>query len=191
MCNGQTFRSLRAASNVLGVSAQTLRSRLHRAKQLGRGTVDVGQDRRRRSSSVQRRPRSRILLPDLRTGQLCLNATEFARLSKLPKATVLHRWHQIALSGQNPSLLAPADLHRRLTTPVQRQHSVTLRLPSGRRLSGGVRKVVKTFLADAESASVKLRLSESGIRRRLRRVMPTQNQPELQWAFGLSDVAED
>jgi hypothetical protein len=78
-----------------------------------------------------------------------------------------------------------AALVRWLTTTEDRRHHIHLRLLNGTTLSGGIREVIRAFFEHPQSDVAGQPLSESGIRRRLRLVMPTTDQQRLRWAFGL------
>ena len=99
---GGVYTSLRAASEATGLLPSTVRSRLQRAGQsIGDDMPQIGLDRRARGAGAI--PRLHILWPQ--TEEL-LTAAEFAARTGLPKATVIHRWHQLRAlveSGECPS----------------------------------------------------------------------------------------
>ena len=160
---GETvYRDLRSASLATGHSQDALRSRLHRASpgHTG-GLVDCGTDRRR----VGRR---RVGLLGLVWAGMNepVTAEEFARRTGISKATIIHRMQRVRPSGQSVS---PRRLRTLLTTATDRRTVMRLELPGGERWTGGQRELIRRLFArpDLEAAR-RERLSESGIRRRLR-----------------------
>ena len=156
------YRDLRSASVATGLSQDTLRSRLQRASlvQPG-GVVDCGADRRHAG-----RGRTALLgLVWAGTGEP-VTAEEFARRTGVPKGTVIHRMQRVRRSGQ---IVSPRRLHKLLTTPTDRRTVIRLDLPGGESWTGGQRDLIRRLFARPElEAARRERLSESGIRRRLR-----------------------
>lgn len=180
---GVVLRRLREVSEATGLSTSALRSRLHRAARLGIAVPDVGVDRRRFGQG-RHKP---LLLPDP-SGAVsgrALSIKEFARQAGVAKATVAYRYHQL----KDPDSMIDSDLVAHLISDQDRRRMLTLALPDGRVLTGGEREVVRQVLADPLIAwSRPERLSESGVRRRLR-LIPDNDGPAIQWAFGFAPEA--
>ena len=109
----EVYTSLRAASEATGLLPATIRSRLQRA---GRSSnlelQEVGRDRRARDKG----PTARLHIPWPRSGEL-LTAAAFAARTGLPKATVIHRWHQWrTLVGPDESY-SPEERHHFMLEP--------------------------------------------------------------------------
>ena len=192
LVDGQTFGTLREASRVTGMSVDTLRSRHHR--QLRRspasGPLDIGSDRRSGNGSADRESLA-IVWPE--TGER-LTAEAFAIRTGVPASTVIHRWHraraveaeQVA-RGEPP--LSAAEMADRLRAATDRRKPLDLILPDGRCWTGGERDLIRRVFANTPLKASRLeRLSESGIRRRLRLLSDADRQrQDLVWrAFGLA-----
>ena len=165
--DGQIVGSLRAASGLLGVGMSALRSRLHRRTRLGSG-AELGQDMRRTENDHTPR-RSAALGLRLPGSSEPLAASIYAGRVGLPKSTILYRWHDTVRRGFDPARMSPVALFQRLTTGQDRRCFVMLQLPDGSRWTGGERELIRRVLSDASLDANRVpRLSESGIRRRLR-----------------------
>lgn len=172
---GRTHTSLREASAATGVGIDTLRSRLHRAKRRasGIGIPDVTVDRR--GDSPGRGQPLGIVWPD--TGE-DLTAEEFGLRTSVPKSSVIHRAHRVRVeqearrrAGLEP--LTAEEVHDRLILRTDRTADLRLRLPNGEHWAGGERELIRrVFAMPALEAARRERLSESGIRRRLRAMLP-------------------
>jgi hypothetical protein len=126
--------------------------------------------------------------------QVCpVDATTFARLTGVPKSTVLHRYHRF-VDRCDPAIRTRQEMWAALTRPTERRIMVTLDLPGRQQVSGGVRAVIRAILGNpALEQSRAERLSFSGIRARLRRVPGWPEHPEpaaLLRAFGFQAGAE-
>lgn len=189
---GQPAASLRALARAQGIAPAALRSRLHRARRRD-GTVlpDLARDRRhsasRRMCGQAARPPC-LALPHPADPQAPpVNAAVFARLAGLPRATVLHRYHALAVRPGGAAGLTRAELLRALLRRQEREIVLRLRLPGGRILSGGVRALIRQVLGDLPLAGVRAeQLGASAIRARLRRLpdWPRPGQAGIAWAFG-------
>ena len=174
---GREFYSVKAVSELTGVSTGAIRSRLHRA---GSGTAEIGQDRRHLPG--QRRADLIITCP--KTGRL-LTPTSFARFEGLPKSTVLHRWHQALGAGVDIS--DEGALCDWLRTGQDRRKVLGLILPDATLWTGGYRELVRRLLADPHwEPRRSTRLGESGIRGRLRRLSQLElaDVHQVRGAFG-------
>ena len=76
-----------------------------------------------------------------------INAAHFARLTGLPRGTVLHRYRQL-VEGCDVAALSRDAILAALMLGQDRRVIITLPLPDGRVLSGGVRAVIAQVLAD-------------------------------------------
>ncbi len=185
--HGRLYTSLRDAAAWTGIKAATLRSRLDRMLRSGcAGTMpEIGVDRR----SCRSEP-SRLAIPWPGTGER-LTAEAFAARTGVAKATVLHRWHRMQRRlRQGGPPMSPSLLHRWLTATTDRRRPVRLVLPDGRIFSGGERDVVRRVLGDAAlEASRRCRLSESGVRRRLRLLtdLDRMDSARVARAFGFTE----
>ena len=188
--DGQTHTSLSTAAAATSVPVATLRSRLHRQGKRSPGIAmpDLTFDRRLDGLGIA----PRLSIPWPGTDE-ALTAAEFATRTGLPKATVIHRMGRVRLeqqtrrqAGLDP--LSAADVHERLTTRTNRTSELRLRLPSGEEWVGGERELVRRVFAirDLEQGRQE-RLSEGGIRRRLRLMSALdRNDPEqVARAFGI------
>ena len=120
-----------------------------------------------------------------------VNAVGFAKLTGIPKATVMHRYHrhragQREVRPPNREEVLDALLARR-----DRQIMISFVLPDGRTLSGGVRELIRQVLGDPRLrwARAEPWLGTSAIRARLRRVPGWPKNPEpsgVLWAFGFA-----
>lgn len=165
--DGVRYTAIRAAADVSGVPVGALRSRLHRSKQARTSDADIGDigtDRRSCPSDSWD-----LAIPWPGTGER-LTAAVFASRSGVAKSTVIHRWHQIQRQlAQGCKRLTPAALYRGLTTRTDRRKLLRLVLPDGRVWTEGERELARRVLSDPRlEAARPCRLSESGIRRRVR-----------------------
>jgi hypothetical protein len=191
--HGRTYDSLHELAIAEGLPIDTIRSKLYRARQAGCDAAeDVASDRRlpgrHRTGGVGCGRQSFLVLPHpLHPQADPVDAATFARLTGLPRATVLHRYHRLA-KRKGASALTQSELVAALTRRTDRRRLITLALPDGRRLSGGVREVINAVLADPNLDELRAkRLGFSAIRARLRRLpgWPGRlSQSELLWAFG-------
>lgn len=181
---GVVLRRLREVSEATGLDISTLRSRLHRAARCGIVVPEIQEDRRRAATGLL----SPILLPDpagLAVGRTC-SIKEFAARSGIAKATVAYRYHQLTA----PDAMDDRDLVAHLTTSQDRRRLLVLTLPDGRTIEGGEREVIRSVLTDRQLAWGRPeRLSESGIRRRLR-MCPDNSGVAIEWAFGFAPSAQ-
>ncbi len=185
---GRTFSSLSEASAQTGIGIETLRSRLHRLtdETVMGGVRDIGTDRRsaRRGGSLLR-----IIWPGTRE---VMTAEAVASRTGMAKSTVLHRWHRVRKANCG-SHLSPAALIKLLVARTDRRNHLELRLPDGRILTGGEREIVRQVLGNpALEPSRSTRLSEGGVRRRLRLLSAKdrRNPDRLRWAFGFEASAD-
>ena len=186
--DGTSYASLATAAAATGLGTDALRSRLHRARKRSPAeeVMDISADRRQQSRG-HGAPLS-LVWPI--TGEV-LTAEQFARRAGIAKATVLHRWHRAeANAGAVP--LTAAALHARLVAREDRRRPLELHLPDGRVWQGGEREVIRRLLGEpALEAGRIVRLSDNGIRRRLRQLSADQRLDLActAWAFGFSDEA--
>ncbi len=176
--------TLRDASTLTGVSIAVLRSRAHRRR--GLSDADLAQDRH-----SSRRPKlfdSAIVWPT--TGER-LTASQFADRTCIPKATVIHRWHQAARLGLDFD--DTQEISNFLQTGQDRRKILSLHLPDGTVWKGGHRELARRVLASEWEPERSRRLSEAGIRRRLRRLSPDQlsDPSHVAWAFGFQSSGTD
>ena len=195
LVHGREYTTLRQASRASGIPIATLRSRHHRRVMSwpSRGPIDIGTDRRHENGAE--RELLAILWPE--TGEK-LTAKAFAKRVGMPAATVIHRWHRARAweaerirEGRPP--LTPEQLVARLTSTTDRRKWVAVTLPDGRRWHGGEREIIRRLLLDRSLETERAeRLSESGIRRRLRVLTPAQRDcpNAIRHAFGFAP-AED
>ncbi|CAH2603445.1 GIY-YIG domain-containing protein [Rhodovastum atsumiense] len=190
--HGRRYDSLRDLARVEGLPIATARSRLHRARQAGHGeSHDAGTDRRCHATQ-QRCRAARLALPDPRSSSAPpVDAATFARLTGIPRATVLTRWHRLRRRNTDVAELDPTMVLAALQTPVDRRVHLTLVLPDGRRVAGGVREVIRQVLDDPGLKGGRIeRLGESAIRARLRRLPGWPQGPftedAISWAFGFT-----
>ncbi len=191
--NGKLYTSLQAAADDTGIGLDTLRSRLQRWRQAGlEGVPEIGTDRRQGGKGRAALATLRIPWPG---SDERLTAAEFARRTGVAKATILHRWHRVREEDvrrgeQGLPPLTPVQIQRRLTaSPTERRKLLVLRLPDGRTWRGGERELVRRVLgAPAVEARRAERLSESGIRRRLRSLSREERDDpaRVRQAFGFA-----
>jgi hypothetical protein len=191
--HGRTYDTLHELALAEGLPIDTIRSKLYRARQAGCDAAeDAASDRRlpghHRTGGVGCGRQPFLVLPHpLHPQADPVDAATFARLTGLPRATVLHRYHRLA-KRKGASALTQSEVVAALTQRTDRRHVITLALPDGRRLSGGVREVINAVLADPNLDELRAkRLGFSAIRARLRRLpcWPGRlSQSELLWAFG-------
>jgi GIY-YIG catalytic domain len=192
--HGRSYHSLDELARVEGSRIDTARSQLHRAKQAGLGPEhDAAVDRR--TPGPWRREGVRCgRLPPLSLPHPTdpdaddVNAGVFARLSGVPKATVLTRYQRLRRRALDPDGLSRATLLAALLHGLDRRVVISLTLPDGQVLRGGVREVVRRVPDDPNLDRQRSeRLGFSAIRLRLRRVpgWPENLTPAaVQWAFG-------
>lgn len=196
--DGRTYDSLHGLALATGMPIDTIRSQLYRARKAGCDTRhDAAQDRRlpgaHRTGGVGYGLRPPLALPHPRDAAAApVDATTFARLTGLPKATVLHRYHRLVAQGGSAVLSRDGTLAA-LTQRFERRVLITLPLPNGQSLQGGVRKVIADLLATpALKWGRAEHLGSSAIRARLRRIpgWPEHLAPEhVAWAFGFKPAA--
>jgi hypothetical protein len=165
--DGVAYTTLASAADASGDTVAALRSRLHRAKQddgLAGTVIEIGTDRRSCPAAS-----CNLAIPWPATGE-ALTADAFAARTGVAKSTIIHRWHQVRRQlATGCERLSPTALYDRLTTKTDRRKLLRLVLPDGRVWSGGERELARRVLDDvALEAARPCRLSESGIRRRLR-----------------------
>ena len=185
--HGETYTNLSAAAVATGISPEALRSRLHRLRQRGDvEALDISLDRRSCRTET-----ADLSIPWPATGER-LTAQEFAARTGVPKATVMHRWHRaMAQADLNGDLPSPSELFERLTSGTDRRKLVRLHLPNGRVWTGGEREVIRHVLNDTVLEALRAcRLSEAGIRRRLRQLTPEERRDPVRIAaaFGFIDA---
>ena len=183
---GRHHRHLRDLADLAPVA--TLRSRLHRARQAGLGAqADLAADRRRHGQT--RQARRSVLLPEPAApdGHRHLTLRDLAHRSGIAFATLQHRLRGLERAGANPAAMPGAALLARLLAPTtDRRTMIIVRIPGGRVLRGGQRELARLVQDDPEVQPLRVeRLSEDGIRRRLRLVGAGAGQPALRWALGL------
>jgi hypothetical protein len=120
-----------------------------------------------------------------------VSAAEFARLTGIPKATVTHRFNRV-LAGDfgDPAALTREQVLDILILKTERRIVITLPLPGGRVLQGGVRELIRDLFAQpALLAERQENLGMSAIRARLRK-LPCWPRPaaagDISWAFGFN-----
>ncbi len=188
--HGVSYISLATASAVTGLGQDAQRSRLHRARRRApdAAVVDITVDRRAQGRGCGT-PLG-IVWPG--TGEV-LTAEQFGARTGVAKATVLHRWHRAQADAElYEEELTPEELHARLVTCQDRRNVLLLDLPDGRDWRGGERELIRRLFADpALEAERAVRLSESGIRRRLRLLSEDERLDGLWllWAFGFLEEA--
>jgi hypothetical protein len=196
--HGRSYETLEELARAEGLRIDTIRSRLHRARRAGCGPDhDVARDRRlpgaRRTGGVGcgRQPPLRLPHPtDPAAGTV--TAADYARMTGLPRATVLHRYHRL-MAGRDPGSLSRSEVLAALMQAEDRRLTIALTVPGGQTLSGGVRAVIRDVL-DTPSLRVARAepLSASAIRARLRKIpgWPGTLPPEaVAWAFGFQPDA--
>jgi hypothetical protein len=192
--HGRTYDTLDALARAEGLPIATLRSRLHRARRAGCGADhDVAQDRRQpgagRTGGIGCGRQAPILLPHPTDPTAPpLAAADFARLTGLPRATLLHRYHRLVDTPRDLATLSREAVLAAVMQAEDRRVAITLPVPGGQTLRGGVRAVIREVLADpALSLARPEQLGASAIRARLRRIpgWPEDLSPEaVLWAFG-------
>ena len=186
---GRTHTSLREASAATGFGIDALRSRLHRAKRCapGIGIPDVTEDRR--LDSPGRGQALGIVWPGTGEG---LTAEEFGRRTNVPKSSVIHRAHRVQVEQENRRRaglepLTPEEVRDRLTLHTDRRVVLRLQLPCGEPWVGGERELIRRMFTMPRLERARCeRLSESGIRRRLRLLSPEDRRDpgQVAEAFG-------
>lgn len=199
--HGHIYESLAELSAAEGLPLATIRSRLQRAREAGCGPDhDAGSDRRAAGShrvggvGCGRLPP--LVLPHPQDPQATVNAREFAKLSGVPVASVLHRHRCLITAGRDPAGMAGMareDVLAALTAVQDRRVVITLVLPDGRTLTDGVREVVAQVLTDPVIKFARDEwIGASAIRARLRRLpgWPGNLTPDaIRWAFGFQPDA--
>ncbi|PPQ28196.1 hypothetical protein CCS01_25040 [Rhodopila globiformis] len=192
--HGRTYQSLRELAAAEGLRVDTARSKLSRARRAGcAATDDMAADRRckgtHRTGGVGRGRLPPLSLPHPTDPDADdVNAGVFARLSGVPKATVLTRYQRLRRDVLDPDGLRRATLLAALLHGLDRRVVISLTLPDGQVLRGGVREVVRRVLDNPNLDRQRPeRLGFSAIRRRLRCVpgWPEKLTPKaIEWAFG-------
>ena len=195
---GRPYDSLHALAQAEGLPISTIRSRLYRAHQAGcDADHDAARDRRvpggHRTGGLSCGRQPPLCLPhplDREAGPV--DAATFARLTGLPRATVLHRYHRLA-DRRGTTGWTRREVLAALTRQTDRRVPITLSLPNLQTVSGGVRAVIRAVLGNADlDGSRPERLGFSAIRARLRRVpgWPSNMAPQaIRWAFGFQPDA--
>jgi hypothetical protein len=196
---GRSYRTLEEVAQVDGVAIATIRSRLHRARRAGCEVWhDAAKDRRlpgsHRTGDAKCGRQKPLALPHPADPKSApVDAASFARMSGLPRATVLHRHHRL-LETHGSAVLPRAIVLAALVARQDRRVVLSLSLPGGQTLRDGVRALIRTVLSDpALNGSRAEKLGFSAIRARLRRVpgWPADLSVDaVQWAFGFSHTAE-
>jgi hypothetical protein len=196
---GRTYYTLEEVARSEGVAIDTIRSRLHRARQSGCDPDhDAAEDRRlpgtHRTGGVGCGRQPPLALPhplDPHAGPV--NAASFARLTGVPRATVLHRYRHL-VDTHGSAVLPRAVVLAALMERQDRRLVISLPLPSGVTLCDGVRALIRTVLNDPALSQARAeKLGASAIRARLRRIpgWPEDLSPEaLLWAFGFQHEAD-
>ena len=174
---GRTYRSLRELADEEGLRIDSARSKLYRARQAGCApSADMAADRRRpgshRTGGVGYGRLTPLQLPHPREAEgPWVDAETFARLSGVPKATVLNRFHRIVENGRDPATLTRAEFLAALTDTRNRRIIIRLTVPNGPTMEGGVREVIRRVLSDQHvSGQRREQIGMSAIRARLRRM---------------------
>ena len=199
LSHGRSYDTLHDLAVAEGLPIDTIRSKLHRARQAG---CDAGHDAARdrrlpggdRTGGVGCGRQPPLALPHpLDPGAAPVDATMFARLTGVPKGTVLHRYHRF-VQARGSAASTRDEMLAALTRHEDRRMRVRLQLPNRQRLSGGVREVIRAVLGNADLEQSRAeRLSLSGIRARLRRVPGWPRGMARQgvlWAFGFRPDAK-
>ena len=192
--HGRTYHTLHDLVRAEGLPIATARSRLHRARRAGcRAEHDSALDRRRagawRRDGTPHGRQPPLALPHPTDPEAApIDAASFARLTGLPKATVLHRWQRLRETAGDLTALSRTELLARLHQRQERRIMIMLTPPRGPALQGGVREVIRQVLDTPELEQTRPeRLGASAIRARLRRTpgWPAHVAPDaVAWAFG-------
>ena len=185
-----------SAAQQLGLSRAAMRSRAHRARRSGMPGISLAVDRRgpysRRADSVA------VSLPHPSDPNApALNSVAFAAVSGIPKATILDRLMQLRIAGRDPAHMTRPDLLKALMETADRRIKITLTLPNGDQVCGGIRELIRLVLANAELSNARVEmLGASAIRARLRRLANWPSAADLtpqdlMWAFGFSGIQPD
>ncbi|MFO0467145.1 MAG: hypothetical protein ACK5ZB_07630, partial [bacterium] len=99
-----------------------------------------------------------------------VSAADFAKLTGLPKATVTYRYQKMRHEeGDQLSSLGRDEIISRLLDGTERRIQISLPLPDGRVLHGGVRELIRKVLADPDLRAMRSEdIGLSGNRKRLR-----------------------
>jgi hypothetical protein len=196
--NDRGYHNLRDLAKAEGTPIDTIRSKLYRARRAGcHADHDMARDRRRpgghRTGGAGHGRLPPLCLPHPRDRNSApVDAGTFARLSGVPKATVLYRYHRF-VQARGSAAWTRREMLATLTRHVDRTVPITLLLATRRALSGGVREVIKAMQDDSDlEASRPERLGFSAIRARLRRVPGwpwCMNMAAVRWAFGFEPDA--
>jgi hypothetical protein len=191
--HGRTYESLHELALAEGLAIDTIRSKLYRARQAGCGDGhDAAQDRRQpgahRTGGVGCGVQRPLALPHPEDPEAApVDAATFARLTGIPLATVVHRYRRLTKAGGAPAR-SRATVLAALTRRDERRVMITLPLPDGQTLHGGVRAVIGQVLGDRFLDRGRAeRLGFSAIRARLRRIPGWPGRPgprAVLWAFG-------
>lgn len=195
---GRTYRTLEEVARSEGLAIDTVRSKLFRARQAGCDPDhDASQDRRRPGTywiggaRCGRQPP--LVLPHpLDPRAAAVDAASFARLTGLPRATVLNR-HRRLVQGQGEAVPSRSTVLVALMERQDRRLVISLPLPGGKTLRDGVRAVIRKVLSNPALNNARAEsLGASAIRACLRRIpgWPEDLPPEaVSWAFGFRDEA--
>lgn len=178
--HGRACRSIAVASRRTGIPPATLRSRLHRARRAGTN-LEIGLDRRSGTTFEIARDRhatadrgGALRLPHPTDPRRTVSAAEFAALTNVPKATVLHRAGRLGTQDRALAI-------RFLTEPMERRRLITLEIPGGTRLRGGVNELIARVVGQPRYERHRhAHIGGPAIKRRLLAC----GYADLLWAFG-------
>jgi len=194
---GKEFFSLSKAAKEHCISHTALKGRLWRASRAGLGSACLTEDRRLPGSARQNGVKTGRLppfeLPHPTKSNEVVSAADFAKLTGLPKATVTYRYQKMRHEeGDQLSSLGRDEIIARLLDGTERRIQISLPLPDGRVLHGGVRELIRKVLSDPDLRTMRSEdIGLSGIRKRLRQIesWPTPPAPQIvAKAFGFGDA---
>ncbi|MCA3155524.1 MAG: GIY-YIG nuclease family protein [Burkholderiales bacterium] len=194
---GKEFFSLANAAKESGLSQSALKGRRWRASRAGLGSASLAEDRRLPGSARQNGAKTGRLppfeLPHPHNANEVVSAADFARLTGLSKATITYRYQKILHEeGDQLFSLDREEIIARLLEGPERRIQISLPLPDGRILKGGVRELIRKVLADPDLRAMRSEdIGLSGIRKRLRETesWPTPPSPQIvAKAFGFGDA---
>jgi hypothetical protein len=176
-----------------------LKGRLWRASRAGLGSVSLTEDRRLPGSARHNGVKTGRLppfeLPHPTKSNEVVSAADFAKLTGLPKATVTYRYQKMHYDeGDQLSSLTRNEIIARLLDGTERRIQISLPLPDGRVLHGGVRELIRKVLSDPDLRAMRSEdIGLSGIRQRLRATesWPTPPAPQIvanAFGFGNAEV---
>ena len=184
-CQGQRFTSLKAASEATGLGLETLRSRLHRAKNSGRAHQDLLQPlpKAYQASSCLPHPEN----PE----QQRLSAKDFAQLTGLAQSTVSHRARRFR--EKYPDSTSPYALLKALLEGEDRRKWIELTLPTGEHFQGGINALAGKVHTTPDLQAFRIQpYALTTLKNRLKaccKKEPTPSPEKVFQALGLQEVA--